>query len=67
MGKRKRLPLTSECAMALVDWEEKHERAARAFAANENQETRKQLRVAGYAVWHWHRELARAKSREAQR
>jgi hypothetical protein len=32
--------------MALVDWEEKHERAARAFAADENEETRKQLRVA---------------------
>lgn len=46
MNKRKRPPLTSECAMALVDWEEKHERAARAFAADENEETRKQLRVA---------------------
>ena len=66
MGKRQRPPSTSECAMAVVDWEEKHERAARAFAADENEETRKQLHVAGYVVWHWHRELAKAKKREAR-
>lgn len=63
-GKR-RAAGTSECAMAVVDWEEKHECAAPAFVASENDETRKQLRVAAYGVWHWHRELAKAKKREA--
>lgn len=61
---RKRPASPSECAMAVVDWQEKHEAAARAFAADANDETRRQLHTAGYAVWHWHRELAKAKKRE---
>jgi hypothetical protein len=35
-SRKRRLASTSECAMAVVDSEEKHERAACAFAANEN-------------------------------
>lgn len=62
-GKR-RLSGASECAMAVVHWEEKHEEAARAFADKPNDLTRKELRVAAYGVWHWHRELNKAKKRE---
>ena len=64
--KRTRQPIrASEAAMAVVDWEERLKVAARGFTNGENDETLRELRVAGYGFGHWQRELEKAKKREA--
>jgi hypothetical protein len=53
----------AEAVMTLVDWTERHHKAARAFAADDTPATRGELDLAALGVVHWKNVLRKAKRR----